>query len=241
MNSTRPAAYSTPMRFDAVLFDFGGTLDADGVPSVEQFFAAYREAGGRKTLGEFQPLFRDSDRVIAEDPSTRARGFRDTIQEQSRLLVALGGEKHLVARTIAASVHRAVITVVERNVVLLRALRERGLRLGVISNFTGNLDRCLADLGVAPYFDVIMDSAIVGSRKPDARIFSLALTQLGVDAPRALMVGDNPSADIRAAALLGMATCWLAPSSRPVLDGCVPTYRIERLADLLPLIDASSA
>ena len=229
------------MRFDAVLFDFGGTLDADGVPSVEQFLRAYRDAGGRTSGENFDVLFHESDRALAADPATRTRGFRDTVHEQSRLLVALAGDAHLDAAAIAASVHGAARLAAERNAVLLRALRERGLRLGVISNFTGNLDRCLTELGLGSLFDVIIDSAIAAVRKPDAAIFQLALEQLGVDARRSVMVGDNPFADVRPAALLGIATCWLAPAARSVPEGCAPTYRIERLGDLLHLIDASLA
>jgi putative hydrolase of the HAD superfamily len=241
MESTRPIRDSSSTRFDAVLFDFGGTLDADGVPSVEQFFRAYRDAGGRTTREHFDVLFRESDRALAADPATRTRGFRDTVCEQSRLLIAFDGDAHLDAAAMAVSVHAAAKAAAERNALSLRALRDRGLRLGVLSNFTGNLDRCLAELGLASLFDVAIDSAIAGVRKPEAAIFHLALAQLGVDARRALMVGDNPFADIRAAARLGMSTCWLAPSGRSVPAGCVPTYRIERLADVLHLIDASSA
>jgi FMN phosphatase YigB (HAD superfamily) len=47
------------------------------------------------------------------------------------------------------------------------------------------------------------------------------------------MVGDNPFADIRAAASLGMSTCWLAPLARAVPEGCSPTFRISRLSELL--------
>lgn len=232
---------STSTPFDAVLFDFGGTLDADGVPSVEQFLRAYRDVGGCTSRENFELLFRESDQALAADPATRTRGFRATVHEQSRLLITLAGDAHLDAAAIAASVHRAARDAAERNAPTLRALRDRGLRLGVISNFTGNLDRCLTELGLASFFDVMIDSAIAGVRKPDAAIFRLALEQLGAEARRALMVGDNPFADIRAAALLGMSTCWLAPPGRSVPDGCLPTYRIERLTDLVHLIDASSA
>ena len=241
MEPTRPIRGSRSTRFNAVLFDFGGTLDADGVPAVEQFFRAYRDAGGRTRGENFEVLFRESDRLLAGDPAIRTRGFRDTVHEQSRLLTALAGDAHLDPDAIAGLVHGAARVAAERNAVLLRALRDRGLRLGVISNFTGNLDRCVTELGLAPLVDVIIDSAIAGVRKPDAAIFRLALEHLGVDARRALMVGDNPFADIRAAASLGMSTCWLAPPDRFVPDECVPTYRIERLADLVHLIDASSA
>lgn len=226
-------------RFDAVLFDFGGTLDAEGEPAVEQFFRAYRAAGGQRSAREFEPIFRDSDRQLAADSATRTRGLRDTLLEQTRLVAALAGDAKLDAAAMAAAVHAAVRAAADRNIAVLRTIRERGMRIGVVSNFTGNLDRCLAELGIAPLVDVVIDSAVVGVRKPDPTIFGLALQQLGVGAPRALMVGDNPFADICAAASLGMSTCWLAPLARPLPDGCAPTIRIARLTDLLAHLDVA--
>ena len=224
-------------RFDAVLFDFGGTLDAEGEPAVEQFFRAYHGAGGQRSAAEFEPIFRESDRQLATDSATRTRGFRDTLLEQSRLLAALAGDAKLDAAAIGGAVHASVCAAADRNIAVLRTIRERGMRIGVVSNFTGNLDRCLAELGIAPLVDVAIDSAIVGVRKPDPAIFGLALAQLGVRAERALMVGDNPFADICAAASLGMSTCWLSPLARPLPAGCMPTMRIARLADLLAQLD----
>jgi FMN phosphatase YigB (HAD superfamily) len=76
----------------------------------------------------------------------------------------------------------------------------------------------------------------VGFRKPDPRIFTRALEALGVQASSALMVGDNPFADIRGAAGAGMSTCWLAPLTRAVPEGCEPTFRIESLRELPDLL-----
>lgn len=220
-------------RFDAVLFDFGGTLDADGEPAVEQFHRAYHLAGGRRTRDEFGAIFRESDRRLAEYPGIRRLGFRDAVAAQSALIATLVCDtEHVDASLIAATVHDAAITIARRNATILGELRSRGLRTALVSNFTGNLDCCVAELALAPAFDVVIDSAIVGIRKPDPRIFALALDHLGVDASRALMVGDNPFADIQGAAAAGMSTCWLAPLTRAAPDGCTPTFRIESLSDL---------
>ncbi len=73
---------------------------------------------------------------------------------------------------------------------------------------------------------------MVGWSKPDPRIFRHTLAALGASAERAWMVGDNFEADIRAAAALGMRTCWLAPPGRAAPADLAPTARIGRLVDL---------
>lgn len=227
-------------RFKAVLFDFGGTLDADGIPSVGQFLHAYRLAGGYRTADEFETIFRESDRQLAEHPAIRTFGFRDTVAAQSRLLAALvSNNEQLDPTRIAATIYDDVRGAVTRNRHVLQALKASGIRSAVVSNFTGNLASWLAELDLASVIDLVIDSAVVGVRKPDPAIFRLALEQLHVLPAQALMVGDNPFADIRAAAEIGMATCWLAPLARPVPVGCTPTFRIARLSDLLAQLEVA--
>jgi putative hydrolase of the HAD superfamily len=94
--------------------------------------------------------------------------------------------------------------------VLLEALRDRGLKTGLISNGFDPPDLVraeLARLGVAQLLDVIVMSGDVGVRKPDPAIFRYALEQLGVAPERALMVGDSVLNDIAGAKALGMKTC----------------------------------
>jgi HAD superfamily hydrolase (TIGR01549 family) len=240
MSSHRLGHESIDRPYAAVLFDFGGTLDADGTPTLDQFLRAYRSAGGVRSAGEFEVIFRESDRQLAADPVTRGLGFQEMVAAQSRLLARLTHDSERVdADQIAASVHDAAAAIAARNLEMLRRLRVSRFQLAAVSNFTGNLARCLSDLNLAPMFEAIVDSAVVGVRKPDSRIFNLALEQLGVSASRALMVGDNPFADIGPAEALGMGTAWLAPLSRPAPPGCAPTFRIESLPELMSQLDPS--
>ena len=109
---------------------------------------------------------------------------------------------------------------------------QQGFRIGVVSNFAGNLEPGLRELELRRYFSVVGDSAVVGISKPDPRIFAGVLTQLDAPAARAWMVGDNFETDIRPADGRGMRTCWLAPIERPAPTGAAPTVRIGRLPDL---------
>ena len=78
----------------------------------------------------------------------------------------------------------------------LAALRERGLRLGVISNSDGHVEKHLVLAGLRDWFDIVIDSSVVGVEKPDPRIFGLALQQLQIPAGDAIYVGDLLDIDV---------------------------------------------
>lgn len=217
----------------ALLFDFGGTLDADGVPWSPRFHQAYRAAGGTLAFAAFDALFAASDRALAQAPGIRTTGFRAAIELQARILIDLipGPGPRIDPGAVAERLYRQALATVQRNRPLLERLA-RTHRLGVVSNFSGNLAPCLAELDLLQLFTVTADSTLVGASKPDARIFRYALEAIGSSSDRAWMIGDNPDADIGGAARLGLKTCWLAPAERALPPGCTPTARIARLQDL---------
>jgi len=133
---------------------------------------------------------------------------------------------------IPASVVRAALdanySVTQRNWYLeadaiptLKTLREQGYRLGMISNTSDDLnvqqlvDRC----GLRPYFDTILTSAGCGIRKPDERIFHLALDYFGVAPEQTAMVGDTLEADILGANQLGMYSLWITRRAQVPEEG----------------------
>ena len=86
----------------------------------------------------------------------------------------------------------------------LRALRARGLRTGMVSNFDHRLPALLDALGFAPLLEVVVLPADAGAAKPDARIFALALARLDVRADEAVYVGDDAHDDIAGARRAGL-------------------------------------
>lgn len=221
-----------------VLFDFGGTLDADGCRWSVRFHAAYQAAGGKQSFAAFDRAFRESDRALERLSGIERLGFRAMVDAQTALLLPrLTDGAGLAARTIADHFHTATCAVVRRNEALLARLHQ-SYHLGVVSNFTGNLELCLEELGVMRYFAVVADSGRVGITKPDPRLFQHALSRPGLVSKPAWMVGDNYDSDIRPAAALGLATVWLAPASEKPRDKTVPTARISTLSDLARVLDS---
>lgn len=96
----------------------------------------------------------------------------------------------------------------------LDALRERGVLLGVVSNWDSRLPSLLAALGLRDRFGAIAVSALEGVEKPDPRIFRIALDRLGVEPERALHVGDHPELDVRGALSAGIDAAFLDRGGR---------------------------
>ena len=87
---------------------------------------------------------------------------------------------------------------------VLEALRARGLRLAICSNWDWDLDRHLRDTGVLDLVDARVSSAWVGARKPHPRIFEATLAEVGVAAEEAVFVGDNWVADVEGPRAVGL-------------------------------------
>jgi putative hydrolase of the HAD superfamily len=124
---------------------------------------------------------------------------------------------------------------------LLDSLRERGLRLGLVSNAFDPgwlLQRDLADMGLSDRLDVAVFSSEVGKRKPHPEIFERALDALGVQPEEALFVGDRLYEDVRGAGELGMTTVqalWFRADAHP--DGGEPNYQAFTQMDVLNVAD----
>jgi putative hydrolase of the HAD superfamily len=78
----------------------------------------------------------------------------------------------------------------------IEALRARGLKLAIVSNWSTHITPILHHRGLIEPFDAVIGSCHVGVEKPHPEIFRLALDALGVDAAEAIHVGDNPFADV---------------------------------------------
>jgi putative hydrolase of the HAD superfamily len=86
----------------------------------------------------------------------------------------------------------------------LERARSQGLRLAVVSNSEGQLNQLFEQVGLAAHFELVVDSALEGVRKPDPEIFRRALNRLGVAPTDALYAGDIPSIDVVGARAAGM-------------------------------------
>jgi len=122
----------------------------------------------------------------------------------------------------------------------LTIIRKAHIRLGAISNGSDdrNARQMLEATNLLPFFELILTSAALGTRKPDPAIFRAALAHFGAVPSQAVMVGDDYEADILGATGVGMTAIWITRRVRErheaVSDKAVPTVAsLREVADLL--------
>lgn len=115
----------------------------------------------------------------------------------------------------------------------LRALRERGLRLVVASNWDCSLPEVLDRVGLAELLDGVVTSAGVGATKPDRALFAAALEAAGCEAAEAVHVGDSLENDVAGARAAGIEPVLLDRSGAASPDGVVMIASLEELPGLL--------
>ena len=125
--------------------------------------------------------------------------------------LAPGLSDALYARTVSAESWEAFPDTVPT----LRAVRSRGLRVGVVSDTGFDLRPAMDRLGLSPYMDAVVMSYEQGVCKPAASVFRTACDQLGVRPERTLMVGDNPLTDSGAVAAGLYVFLLPAPPPKP--------------------------
>jgi HAD superfamily hydrolase (TIGR01509 family) len=123
--------------------------------------------------------------------------------------------------------------VAERSAESLARLRQAGLKLGVVSNSDGRVEQALQAAGLRQYFDVVIDSALVGVEKPDPRIFHAALDALKVAPEEALYVGDLYEIDVLGARAAGLDAVLLGKPEQMTELNCRTTSSIPELVDQL--------
>ena len=124
-------------------------------------------------------------------------------------------------------------TVAHSREVLLRLRKDHPMVL--VSNFYGNINVVLREFELDTLFDSVVESAVVGIRKPDYRIFKLGVEALGLPASEVTVVGDSFYKDILPAKKAGCRTIWFKGEgwTDETYDETVPDQVITDLAQLL--------
>lgn len=248
----------------AILFDFGGTLDC---PShwLDRFLKHYRSGGFDITREELDPAFDfatkagyaagksmerfklgDLVRFLVGNQFEYLRGegpdrFRESLSKMD------SRERFKNVERVRESFLKETTAGLARSKEILTRLKPQ-FRLGVISNWYGNLDAIIAEAGMSRLCDSITDSTRVRAVKPDPAIFHAALKALGTSAHETAMVGDSMSKDMAPAHRIGMRTVFLrsigyehepatstAQSSNGTGSNFAPDHTIRSLEEILTL------
>ena len=207
-------SFPSPAPVDGVIFDLHSTLADQGDPAV--WLARAEELAG----------------VSAPNPESLVQSL-NTIVEHARLEDpdhhrdrSLTAHREIFTRLLADFTEEPLTTALYDTITaswvlyadalpVLRALREQGIRIAILSNIAVDLDQLMSHLELTDEVDAVIASSEIGVVKPNPEAFLHALDALGLNPHTVLMVGDN-AMDDGSAANLGIRTLILPRTSGPV-------------------------
>lgn len=154
------------------------------------------------------------------------RGF--WVQQVADWLTALGLEGHdplelhLIGEREIFEAPSQTFRLFEDALPAVRALRDQGIKVAVLSNWDHSLHRCLEGHGLGGEFDAVFASLEHGVEKPDPKFFRIALDHFGFEAADCFHVGDDPTDDLEGAIGAGVPVAHLnrsaTHSQKPVIN-----------------------
>lgn len=229
-------AVKDEMNINAVLFDLDNTL-----------------INRKQAFEKFSNMFVDHY-VVALNPSEKNEiiqyiieadrdGYRSKKELYEELLNHLQWKKETTLEELLEywfSEFFKCTIVMDGAMEVIHFLRNRGLKLGLITNGSAHSQNAKIDYaGIRDLFDVVVISDEVQVKKPDRRIFDIALDRLGVQPEASFYVGDHPLNDVKGAGEAGLRTIWLAGFKEWDVAETRPHYTVRKLRDLINIFEGS--
>lgn len=199
-----------------ILIDFGGTIDSDGIHWFDQFRDAYAlVASVPESL--LWDAYVHAERTLGRNPII---GPDYTFCKTLQTKIALQTE-YLQCKGVTITAQDTILDTCYNKVVkhistVSKPILERlaaQYPMVLVTNFYGNMHTVLAEFGLDHLFKEVVESAVVGVRKPDPQIFRLGVAALGLEPQETVMIGDSPDKDILPAQSIGCHTIQITPSS----------------------------
>ena len=196
------------------IFDYGGTLDTGGQHWGKVIWHAYEHLQVPVSEADFRDVYVHAERTLGKNPIIQPDfTFYKTLETKIRIqLEYLHQQGHLSNHTsyikpLTSHLYEATVAETARSREVLLQLKQH-YPLVLVSNFYGNIATVLKEFKLDGIFDTIIESAVVGVRKPDPQIFTLGVEALGMQPDEVVVVGDSMDKDIIPAAKAGCHTIW---------------------------------
>ena len=241
----------------AILFDYGATLDTFGQHWGMVIWHGYEHLSIPVTEAQYRDAYVYGERTL---------GSKDIISPTDTFLTTLDVKIDLQFDFLRDSgawlpepeerktKHDALVEYLylglQRNMShtrqVLSQLRDKGIPMALVSNFYGNVETVLAEMQLRDFFCDVIESAQVGIRKPDPRLYALGVEALRrkfapgyLDEKDILVVGDSISKDIIPAKSLGCKTAWFKGEGwkKENVDETIPDLVITDLVQLEKIIN----
>ena len=200
------------------IFDFGGTLDTPGCHWGQMLWHAYQRQQIPVSEEQFREAYVYAERTLGRTPIIQSDySFHKTLEVKIRIemeyLCTSGAWQADEAeftrghKAVLEDVYSKVVEVTSHSREVLSQLAA-SYPMVLVSNFYGNISHVLEEFHLAEFFKDIVESAVVGVRKPDHRIFLLGVEALGLKPEECIVVGDSFYKDIEPAKKAGCQAVW---------------------------------
>lgn len=200
------------------IFDYGGTLDTGGQHWGKVIWHAYERQQVPVSEADFRDAYVHGERTLGKNPIIKPDfTFKRTLEEKIRLQMEfLEGEKKLRSKELSSMEYQQAVVDDLYRLTCEETARSREVLLELkkqypmvlVSNFYGNIATVLKEFKLDGIFDTIIESAVVGVRKPDPKIFTLGVEALNMQPDEVIVVGDSMDKDIVPAGKAGCHTVW---------------------------------
>lgn len=201
-----------------IIFDYGGTIDSNGKHWAEVLWESYQHNQVPVSKEQFREAYVYVERYLAKNPIIKPEdNFYILLKKKVNLQIKYLFDKGFLTENdktngyslaISEQCYTFVKDLISKEKSLLDTLKSR-YPMVLVSNFYGNVQAVLGDFGLLEYFDDIIESAVVGVRKPDPAIFGLGVEKLSLDGSSIVVIGDSYTKDIVPASKNGCQTIWL--------------------------------
>ena len=243
------------VQINTVFFDLGYTLvyfDGDFLQKTSESYTVLAHALNREGCSldvvKFAERFQD---LVTQYYHDRERDLRERPMDQFvRQALREANQDHLSNGKVRSALNEMYSITEDRwrleedTHPTLKELTRRGFHLGIITNAADARDvaRIIDSHELRGYFETIVISADLGVRKPDPRIFEVAMQRTGSKPETAVMVGDTLGADILGAHHAGLRGIWITrrsenPNNALLRNSITPDAEISSLAEIPALLE----
>jgi FMN phosphatase YigB (HAD superfamily) len=229
------------------IFDYGGTLDTAGCHWGQAIWHAYQRQKVAVSEADFRQAYVEAERTLGRNPIIQTDyNFHRTLDLKLRIEMEYLFSHHLwpVKKEEALAFHDAVLEdlyaqtqrITASSKVVLQEISQK-YPMVLVSNFYGNIHVVLQEFHLDGLFQKVIESAVVGIRKPDARIYALGVQALGLQPAEVAVVGDSYPKDIVPAKKIGCKAIWLKGEgwTDEQFDETLPDKIISDLKEILLL------
>ena len=195
------------------IFDYGGTLDTGGQHWGKVIWHAYEHLQVPVSETDFRDAYVHAERTLGKNPIIQPDfTFYKTLEAKIRLQLEYLQTSYITPLTsyilpLTSYLYEATVAETSKSREVLLSLKKQ-YPMVLVSNFYGNIATVLKEFKLDGIFDTIIESAVVGVRKPDPQIFTLGVEALGMQPDEVVVVGDSMDKDIIPASKAGCHTVW---------------------------------